>query len=341
VAAAVFGWVFDRERAPIRLDAVRRSGTSEYLSLSKQRNQRVRQRGTVVAAGIVLVTAGVWVFTATAPDWAQAGLLVLVVAALGVVGTTADRRVLDPATVSPLAPPRLSADSVTRALRALGVSGMTGKDAELSFPAPITRDGPAWRADVDLTHGVTPAMVMEKRAELASGLRRPSGVYGPNQPGTSMPAGWCCGSGDQDLARARQPGWPLARTGSADLFTPVPFGTDQRGRTVTVTLMFSNMVIGSIPRMGKTFSARLLLLAAALDPISELHAFDLKGMGDFSALEPVAHAYRAGDDAEDIAYDQQRSPRSGRRIRPVPVQSRSSTKITRLGRRVMLWGLWG
>jgi S-DNA-T family DNA segregation ATPase FtsK/SpoIIIE len=196
----------------------------------------------------------------------------------------------------------LSADSVTRALRALGVAGMTGKDAELSFPAPITRDGPGWRADVDLPHGVTPAMVMEKRPELASGLRRPLGCVWP-EPARDQHAGrlvlWV---GDQDLARAKQPGWPLARTGRADLFSPVPFGTDQRGRTVTVTLMFSNMVIGSIPRMGKTFSARLLLLAAALDPIAELHAFDLKGTGDFSAIEPVAHAYRAGDDTEDIEY---------------------------------------
>ena len=47
---------------------------------------------------------------------------------------------------------------------------------------------------------------------------------------------------------------------------------------------------------------RLLLLAAALDPRAELHLYDLKGTGDLSALEPVAHAYRAGDEEEDIDY---------------------------------------
>jgi len=62
------------------------------------------------------------------------------------------------------------------------------------------------------------------------------------------------------------------------------------------------MVIGSIPRMGKTFAARLLLLAAALDVRAELHVYDLKGTGDLSVLEPVAHRYRAGDDDPDIAY---------------------------------------
>ena len=60
--------------------------------------------------------------------------------------------------------------------------------------------------------------------------------------------------------------------------------------------MFASMVIGSIPRMGKTFAARLLLLAAALDVRAELHVYDLKGTGDLSVLEPVAHRYRAGDD---------------------------------------------
>jgi S-DNA-T family DNA segregation ATPase FtsK/SpoIIIE len=54
--------------------------------------------------------------------------------------------------------------------------------------------------------------------------------------------------------------------------------------------------------MGKTFAARLVLLAAALDVRAELHAYDLKGTGDLSVLEPVAHRYRVGDDDADIAY---------------------------------------
>jgi DNA segregation ATPase FtsK/SpoIIIE, S-DNA-T family len=82
----------------------------------------------------------------------------------------------------------------------------------------------------------------------------------------------------------------------------VPFGTDQRGRLVSVTLMFVSVVIGAIPRMGKTFLLRLLALVAALDTRAELHLYDFKGTGDLSALEGVAHRYRAGDDDEDITY---------------------------------------
>jgi S-DNA-T family DNA segregation ATPase FtsK/SpoIIIE len=107
---------------------------------------------------------------------------------------------------------------------------------------------------------------------------------------------------DEDMTTAEQPAWPLARRGQADLFAPVPFGTDPRGRTVTVTLMFASVIIGSIPRMGKTFLLRLLLLICALDPRCELHVYDLKGTGDLAPLRPVAHRYRAGDDPEDIEY---------------------------------------
>lgn len=302
VACTIARWVLDREQQPIRADAVQRSAVAEYLALSRLRKERVRQRALFAGVFTLLGGIGCAVAVSLAPSGVVAVCVVLVIAGLGVAGTPSDRRVLDAATVSPFAPPRLTSDSVTRALRALGISGVTAKGAELTFPAPITRDGPGWRADVDLPHGVTPAAVMEKRAELASGLRRPLGCVWP-EPARDEHAGrlvlWV---GDQDLARARQPGWPLARTGRTNLFEPVPFGTDQRGRTVSVTLMFSSMVIGSIPRMGKTFSARLLLLAAALDPLAELHVFDLKGTGDFSALEPVAHAYRAGDDLDDIEY---------------------------------------
>ena len=250
------------------------------------------------------------------PAWA------VLVGLLGKAGTPADKRVTDVATVNASAPPRLTAEVVTRALRSLGISAMNAKGAEITYPAPITRDGPGWRADVDLPYGVTPQDVMEKRRELASGLRRPLGCVWP-EPARDDHAGrlvlWV---GDRDLAKTKQGAWPLARSGRTDLFAPVPFGTDQRGRVVAVTLMFASMVVGSIPRMGKTFSVRLLLLAAALDVRAELHLFELKGTGDFGPLEPVAHAYRAGDEDDDIEY-------AVADMRAVRAEMRRRTKVIR------------
>jgi DNA segregation ATPase FtsK/SpoIIIE, S-DNA-T family len=80
------------------------------------------------------------------------------------------------------------------------------------------------------------------------------------------------------------------------------FATDPRGRTAAVTLMFANVIIGSIPRMGKTFLLRTLLLICALDVRAEIHAYDLKGTGDLAPLRPVAHRYRAGEEPEDLDY---------------------------------------
>ena len=108
--------------------------------------------------------------------------------------------------------------------------------------------------------------------------------------------------GDRPLATGKPVTWPLARTVATNVFETVPLGLDQRGRPVTVTLMFASGVVGAIPRMGKTFVMRLLTLAGALDPRVELHAYNLKGGSDFDPLVAVTNAYRTGDDEDDIAY---------------------------------------
>ena len=104
------------------------------------------------------------------------------------------------------------------------------------------------------------------------------------------------------MTEADRVAWPLAKRGAADLFKATVFATDPRGRAAAVTLMFTSVIIGSIPRMGKTFLLRTLLLICALDVRTEIHAYDLKGTGDLAPLRPVAHRYRAGDEPEDIDY---------------------------------------
>ena len=106
--------------------------------------------------------------------------------------------------------------------------------------------------------------------------------------------------GDQDMRKATQPAWALRKGTRVDLFQPQPFGTDQRGRWVDLRLMFTSVAIGAIPRMGKTFALRELLLIAALDPRAELHSYDLKGTGDLDPLEKVAHVHGVGDEPEEI-----------------------------------------
>ncbi len=74
--------------------------------------------------------------------------------------------------------------------------------------------------------------MIDRREQLASGLRRPLGAVWP-EPVTHEHAGrlelWV---GLADISKARPPAWPLLRSGQADVFDELPFGTDVRGRVV-------------------------------------------------------------------------------------------------------------
>lgn len=297
-------WVFDFEGLPVRLAAVRREDAELYLRLSRQRDMRVRLRALLaipaLVLGLILAVAG-WLAT---PGWVHALALATLVGLAGAFGGPADRRgVLDTAVVSTRVS-KLTSEIVTRALLSLGI-GQINQTARVgggvTFPAPIVRDGPGWRAEVDLPFGVTATDVLERRDKLASGLRRPLGCVWP-EPAHSEHAGrlvlWV---GDVDMSQAKPVAWPLAKHGSTDLFKPVAFGTDQRNRPVEVLLMFNNVLIGAMPRFGKTFAMRVLLLAAALDPTAELRVFEFKGTGDLEAAEKVAHHYVSGVDDDTLA----------------------------------------
>jgi DNA segregation ATPase FtsK/SpoIIIE, S-DNA-T family len=297
-------WTLDAEGAPARQAALRREDTEQYLRLSQQRDTRVRLRSTITLTATTVALAVLLVVLA-APGWvrwaAAAGLLVL----LGVLGAPADRPLLDTAVVTPRVA-RLTSEVVVRALSVLGLAGITQALARnpraISFPAPITRDGPGWRADIDLPPGVTAAEVIDRRDKLASGLGRPLGCVWPEGNHEVSPGRLVLWVGDQDMATTRQPTWPLLRAGSLDIFQPFPFGTDPRGRTVQVELAYSNLLIGSIPGAGKTFSLRVPLLAAALDPRAELWTFELKGTGDLDPIGQVSARYASGGDDDVIDH---------------------------------------
>nr|WP_312892766.1 cell division protein FtsK [Allostreptomyces psammosilenae] len=299
-------WVTDAEGEPVRLAAVRREDAGEYLKLSRQRDARVRLRTLVMVLSLFVGLGAALALYVLAPGWLQVVSASVLVMALGRYGAPADAPVVSRAVETPKVQ-RLTSDIVLRALGALSISAINqamakGRDG-FTFTAPITRDGPGWMAEGDLPFGVTVADVMDRRDRLATGLRRPLGCVWPEPVPEEHPGRLRLWVGDQDMSKAKQPAWPVAKSGAVDLFRPVPFGTDQRGRWVELTLMYTAGVIGAIPRMGKTFLLRLLLLIAALDPRAELHTYDLKGTGDLDPVgERVSHRHRAGEDDADIEY---------------------------------------
>ncbi|MFB8403824.1 cell division protein FtsK [Streptomyces sp. NPDC055912] len=299
-------WVWDREAAPLRDYAVRTEDVEEYMRLSKLRAGRIRLRGLVTLVALVFgASFALWLYV-VAPAYlflfATGGVLLL-----GMAGQQPDSPVVGPAVLKTEIQ-KLTGSIVLRGLDSIGnakISAAIKKGGDMNglrFTSEIVRDGPGYRADLDLPYGVTPEDIMEARKPLASGLRRKVGCVWPSPDPTEHEGRLVLWVGDKPMNETTKPAWPLLKAGTVDLFKPVVFGNDQRMRDVTVTLMFASIVIGSIPRMGKTFLMRLLLLIAALDPRAEIHAFDFKGTGDFGALEPVCHRYRAGEDDEDIEY---------------------------------------
>ncbi|MEU7827322.1 FtsK/SpoIIIE domain-containing protein [Catellatospora sp. NPDC049133] len=297
-------WMFDWEAEQLRRAMVREENAAEYMKLANKRDQRVRLRVWVGGFTMLATCGGAAALTAAPWGW-QAAAALATVAGLGLVGGQPDAPLIGSAVVSQRVS-KLTGDAVERALLTLGISGINravAKDPRaIGWPARIGREGNGWRADIDLPPGVTASEVIEKRENLASALSRPLGCVWPEGQPRVHPGRLVVWVGDQEMNQAKNPEWPLLRSGTVNLFRAFPLGTDPRGRAVQVTLMFASAVIGSIPRMGKTFTLRLMLLAAALDARAQLHCYDLKGTGDFRPLQPVAHRYRAGDEADDIDY---------------------------------------
>ncbi|WP_329023345.1 cell division protein FtsK [Streptomyces sp. NBC_00690] len=298
-------WVADTEGEPLRQVAARREDVEQYLKLSRQRDNRVKLRSILAVLALVVGPVLALVLYALAPTWVTVVALAVLTVGLGFLGAPADKPVISRAVVTTEVE-RLTSNIVERALGALGIAEINkalGKGGEgIKFPAPITRDGPGWRADVDLPYGVTVPDILDRREKLASGLRRPLGCVWPEPVADEHAGRMMLWVGDKALNKVTPPAWPLTRSGAASLFKPVPFGTDQRGRNVDITLMYDNVLIGAMPGMGKTFSLRTPLLAAALDPLAELLIWELKGTGDLDAIgKKVAADYGSGPDDDTCA----------------------------------------
>jgi DNA segregation ATPase FtsK/SpoIIIE, S-DNA-T family len=63
-------------------------------------------------------------------------------------------------------------------------------------------------------------------------------------------------------------------------------------------LVWTSLLVGAIPRQGKTFATRLAAAGLILDPHTRLYVFDGKGGKDWDAAEQIAYRYVCGDEPE-------------------------------------------
>jgi len=179
---------------------------------------------------------------------------------------------------------------------------LIGKDETLRLVERATRVGDGWAITVDLPATRKAADVIKNREALASALavdevqlivERVRG-NGGHAGRVSM---WVA---DSDPYAAPPLRTPLLAVQRWDAWRPIPFGRDARDRKIDLPLAWTSLLVGAIPRQGKTFAARLAAAGLLLDPHTRLYVADFKAGKDWDAAAQVAHRFMSGDESEHV-----------------------------------------
>ena len=177
---------------------------------------------------------------------------------------------------------------------------LIGKDESLRLVERAAHDGSGWAVTVDLPATRKATDVIKHRDALASALAVDEmQLIVERVRGRGGHAGrvflWVA---DEDPYSGPPLRFPLLDVEFWDAWRPVPFGKDARNRKVDLQLVWTSLIVGAIPRQGKTFAARLPAAGLVLDPYTRLYVFDGKGGKDWEAAEAVAHRFICGDELE-------------------------------------------
>jgi S-DNA-T family DNA segregation ATPase FtsK/SpoIIIE len=179
---------------------------------------------------------------------------------------------------------------------------LIGKDETLRLVERAQRVGDGWAIIVDLPATRKAADVIKNREALASALavdevqlivERVRG-NGGHAGRVSM---WVA---DSDPYAAPPLRTPLLAVQRWDAWRPVPFGRDARDRKIDLPLVWTSLLVGAIPRQGKTFAARLAAAGLILDPHTRLYVADFKAGKDWDAAAKVAHRFMSGDEPDHV-----------------------------------------
>jgi DNA segregation ATPase FtsK/SpoIIIE, S-DNA-T family len=179
---------------------------------------------------------------------------------------------------------------------------LIGKDETLRLVERAHRQGKGWAIVVDLPATRKAADVIRGRDALASALavdevqlivERVRGRGGH----AGRVAMWVA---DEDPYASPPVLTPLVTAERWDAWVPVPFGRDARERRVALPLVWTSLLVGAIPRQGKTFATRLPAAGLVLDPHARLYVFDGKGGKDWKAAEAVAYRFVCGDEQTHV-----------------------------------------
>ncbi|MBB5908276.1 FtsK/SpoIIIE domain-containing protein [Actinoalloteichus hymeniacidonis] len=250
---------------------------------------------TAVAATFLLLMAHV--IAAPLAMWGAVGasLIALAVAGRRKEGATGRTPALGgPRTLAWTMDPQVLVDAFRDAK-------LIGRDESLRLVERATHTGGGWSITVDLPATRKAADVIKHRDALASALAVDEvQLVAERVRGRGGHAGrvflWVA---DVDPYSGPPFSSPLVRAESWDAWRPVPFGRDARRRKVDLPLVWTSLLVGAIPRQGKTMAVRLAAAGFILDAFARLYVFDGKGGKDWRAAEAVAHRFVCGDDQAD------------------------------------------
>ena len=289
------GWVTVREYREAAVAADKLAG--KFMEIRALTLFRWKVTGVVFVVAVItmalidLVYGRLWLWVA-----------VLVLAAL--FAAFGRRREGDPGRKAVLAGPRILAWATDPQVfvDAFRDAKLIGKDETLRLVDRLTRAGAGWAVTVDLPPARKATDVIKNREALASALavdevqlivERVRGAGGH----AGRVAMWVA---DSDPYAAAALPTPLLEERQWDVWRPVPFGRDARDRRIDLPLVWTSLLIGAIPRQGKTFAARLATTGLVLDPFTRLYVADFKAGKDWNAAEHVAHRYLSGDESADV-----------------------------------------
>jgi S-DNA-T family DNA segregation ATPase FtsK/SpoIIIE len=179
---------------------------------------------------------------------------------------------------------------------------LIGKEETLRLVERAMRVGDGWAITVDLPATRKATDVVKNREALASALAvdevqlSVERVRG-NGGHAGRVAMWVA---DQDPYASPPIPTPLLGAKQWDAWRPVPFGRDARDRKVDLPLVWTSLLVGAIPRQGKTFAARLAAAGLILDPFTRLYVADFKAGKDWDSAAAVAHRFMSGDESEHV-----------------------------------------
>jgi S-DNA-T family DNA segregation ATPase FtsK/SpoIIIE len=313
ITAGLTRWALDTRADALEqaLASGTKMDTQVFIQLRENRAIRVRSRLAVLAGGAVVSAVGAVTTLTQVPDAGTALLGAGVVAGLAWAGSDKDRPLIGAAMAASGRYRELTDVIVMRALRAAGLGGAAAKidkngneveeDTRPTLAQPIARsaNGRGYEVLVDLPYGKTAGDAAAVVDKIASGLDVDTAQVFPEPvAGKSRRVSLYVADEDPMLLPAHRS--PLARLPKVSVWDPQPLARTPQGRTVKATLLFNSFLVGALPRSGKSFAAKCLVVPAVLDPHCDVTVLDCGGGRDWLPTQEIAVDYVAGDEEEDL-----------------------------------------